>query len=321
MLETLGLARNAERVYRTLLSRPPAEAEELTTALQLSGDAIGAALAELETVGLVHRADAGRWVPAPPDGAVDALIHRRQAELAAVRAMTASLVDEYRTGHLGDQPSELIEVVRGRNAIHQRAQEARRVVREELLSFDKPPYIAPDDFDEVREERVLLDRGIRVRAVYCVDALTRSPWHDRLHQVLRLCELGEQARSVASLPVKLTIYDRRCALVPLTIDERATDSMVIVRESGLLGALVALFESVWAVARTLDAQPTNGGKAAPAEREVLALLAAGATDDAIARQLGVSDRTVRRRVLAIMEALNASTRFEAGVAATRAGWL
>lgn len=321
MLETLGLARDAERVYRTLLSRPPARLDELATTLSLTEAAIEGALSELETLGLVHPSETGRYIPAPPDGAVEALILRRQAELAAVRAISARLADEYRTGHLGEQPSELIEVVRGRDQIHRRAQGARRLVRDELLSFDKPPYIAPDEFDEVAEEQRLLDRGVKVRAVYCIDALTHSPWLQRLEHVRTLCALGEQARSVASLPVKLTIYDRRQALVPLTIDQRATDSMVIVHESGLLGALVALFESVWASARPLDSEPMDDAGAAPVEREVLTLLAAGATDEAIARQLGVSDRTVRRRVLAVMEALNASTRFEAGVAAARAGWL
>jgi len=41
----------------------------------------------------------------------------------------------------------------------------------------------------------------------------------------------------------------------------------------------------------------------------------GLTDEAIARQLGLSHRTVQRRVAAFMADLGAHTRFQAGVKA------
>jgi DNA-binding CsgD family transcriptional regulator len=51
------------------------------------------------------------------------------------------------------------------------------------------------------------------------------------------------------------------------------------------------------------------------------LLAAGHTDDAIARRLGVSPRTARRIANTLMARLGARGRFQAGVHAVRAGWL
>ena len=56
-------------------------------------------------------------------------------------------------------------------------------------------------------------------------------------------------------------------------------------------------------------------------REMLEILQLGVTDDVAAKRLGVSVRTVRRRVAAVMELLGASSRFEAGVRAAQAGWL
>jgi DNA-binding NarL/FixJ family response regulator len=47
----------------------------------------------------------------------------------------------------------------------------------------------------------------------------------------------------------------------------------------------------------------------------------GAKDETIARQLGVSLRTVRRRVAELMDELGASTRFQAGMEAVRRGLL
>jgi adenosylmethionine-8-amino-7-oxononanoate aminotransferase len=51
------------------------------------------------------------------------------------------------------------------------------------------------------------------------------------------------------------------------------------------------------------------------------LLDTGLTDEAAARQLGVSVRTVRRQMAALMGKLGASSRFQAGHKAAERGWL
>jgi len=59
----------------------------------------------------------------------------------------------------------------------------------------------------------------------------------------------------------------------------------------------------------------------PREREVLHLLAQGLPNKLIARQLGITDHTVKYHVNAIMSKLGAQSRTDAVVRATRAGWL
>jgi DNA-binding NarL/FixJ family response regulator len=56
-------------------------------------------------------------------------------------------------------------------------------------------------------------------------------------------------------------------------------------------------------------------------RQVLTLLAAGLKDEAIARRLGTTTRTVRRLVQEAMTALDARSRFNVGVEASRRGWI
>ncbi|MFG1952026.1 LuxR C-terminal-related transcriptional regulator [Micromonospora sp. NPDC048830] len=55
--------------------------------------------------------------------------------------------------------------------------------------------------------------------------------------------------------------------------------------------------------------------------QVLKLLAAGLKDEAIARQMSTTTRTVRHRVQDVLTALNAKSRFHAGVEASRRGWV
>ena len=68
--------------------------------------------------------------------------------------------------------------------------------------------------------------------------------------------------------------------------------------------------------------PTDGsGPADTAQQTVLELMALGLIDEKIARQAGMSVSTVRRHVTAIMNRLGVLSRFAAGAAAQRKGWM
>jgi DNA-binding NarL/FixJ family response regulator len=70
-----------------------------------------------------------------------------------------------------------------------------------------------------------------------------------------------------------------------------------------------------------DASVRSGDEPDGDTRNLLTLLAAGLTDDAIARSLGWSSRTTQRRLQRLMITLGASTRFQAALLATRRGWV
>ncbi|WP_424860240.1 response regulator transcription factor [Streptomyces sp. MMS24-I29] len=84
----------------------------------------------------------------------------------------------------------------------------------------------------------------------------------------------------------------------------------------------ALFEQLWNVATPFgeSAQEDDYGLT-PMERQLLEIIAAGGTDEVAARGLTVSLRTVRRMMASLMERLEATSRFQAGVQATKRGWI
>jgi DNA-binding CsgD family transcriptional regulator len=175
----------------------------------------------------------------------------------------------------------------------------------------------PPDFDEVASELPLLERGVSLRVVYSAEALAIPKKFDI---VRRLAEHGELARALPALPLKLMIVDRRAARVSLTTDAYATESVAIIQSSGLLDALIALFEAYWE-----RAHPIGDGEVAPVlsqeEAKVLDMLGAGFKDEAIARNLRTSMRTIGRRVERILASLDSDTRFQAGAQAARRNWL
>jgi DNA-binding NarL/FixJ family response regulator len=78
-----------------------------------------------------------------------------------------------------------------------------------------------------------------------------------------------------------------------------------------------LFDQLWGQATPLRlAEPAT----VDPETTLINLLASGMKDEAIARQLGVSGRTLRRRIAQVQEQLGATSRFQAGLQAGRRGW-
>jgi DNA-binding CsgD family transcriptional regulator len=82
----------------------------------------------------------------------------------------------------------------------------------------------------------------------------------------------------------------------------------------------ALFDEYWARATPLPGREDVSDTDELGDvRVVLELLQLGMKDETIARQLGVSLRTVRRRIAALMDDLGVATRFQAGLEAARRG--
>jgi DNA-binding NarL/FixJ family response regulator len=81
---------------------------------------------------------------------------------------------------------------------------------------------------------------------------------------------------------------------------------VILQPCGLFDAYAVLFERLWERAQPVGATDHD---------TLVALLLSGLTDQAIARQLGVSARTAQRKIAALMQELGARTRFQAGAQA------
>ncbi|MEV0382270.1 helix-turn-helix domain-containing protein [Nonomuraea sp. NPDC050643] len=317
LLEGLGVTVAEETAYRALLRHGPATLSRLAAETGSSAAAIRRMLPRLEDLGLISRV-AGRplrLVATPPNVAIDILVARRQEEITHSRAAAALLATEV-AERSGPHPEEVLEVVSGRDAVARRYLQLERNATSEMLVLVHPPY-AVDISDDQENRQRAARQGAPTRGIYSPQAFEHP---GMLAHTRRAIEDGEQAR-LGQVPVKLAIADARTAILPLVSDEdMAVESALVVHPSALLDALVGLFETLWrgAVPLRLTAETLEpeAWPQAP-DTEVLALLAAGMKDDAIARQLGLSPRTVQRRVQVLCERLGARTRFHAGFLAAQ----
>ncbi|WP_110181185.1 DNA-binding response regulator [Nocardioides solisilvae] len=158
-----------------------------------------------------------------------------------------------------------------------------------------------------------LHQGRAVRTIYPVRALQEVP------QVLTArVAAGEQVRVLPEVPTRLAVVGRDRALFP-DPPGISNDRRIVMRHGAVVELLVAYFDALWEKAVPLPALARGTRQAG--RRLLLAELAAGSRDEQIARTLGLSLRTVRRRIAEVMIELGADTRFQAGVEAARRGWL
>ena len=317
-LQPLGVTAEALRVYRALLHGPDGTPRELAESARISEAQARRAIAGLESAGLVsRRADRPvRYVPAAPGTAVEALIRQREKALGECRLLAAELAAEFRDSARGGLATRFIEVITDSAVIFQRFIQLLRSARTEVLMFDKPPYVGPLDNPSEMEA---LERGVSWRALYAPQGLHPG----RMEQIRLWQHAGEKARVHPDIPVKLAIVDRESALMQMTADG-SEHTAILIHPCALLDTLTLLFDSFWRRAVPLPSNhpvPADSGmQPGDDDEELLRLLAAGFKDHAIARQLGISTRTVSRRLADIMRDNGVSTRFQLGLQLAGQGW-
>ncbi|MEU2628370.1 LuxR C-terminal-related transcriptional regulator [Kitasatospora sp. NPDC007106] len=324
MLETVGLTAVAGAVYEAMLDQPGMGVDQLAAACDLSPAQVHDSLDELAALMLVRGSTEhpGRMRAVSPEiGLADMLARQeaelaaRQAQLAASRAAVTRMVAdraEHRTAH-GQR-------LLGMDAIQTRLEQMGRDAQTEVLGVHPGSAMRPEDLAAGRPANAdAIARGVTIKSLY-QDA-TRNDPHTTAYAHW-LLSLGSEVRTAPVLPQRLIIVDRTQALVPVDPTDTRKGALHVT-EPGILTALLDLFDQAWHTAVPLGAtrptDPTSG--LTGTERELLRLLAAGLTDDAAGQRLGISSRTVSRHMSSLMERLNATSRFEAGIKAAQHGWL
>jgi DNA-binding CsgD family transcriptional regulator/sugar-specific transcriptional regulator TrmB len=322
-LGAVGVSPPHEQAYRYLIREGRGRtAREVADALGLSVRATRDLLRVLESQALVTR------VPTRPPGysasspelALETLVTRRSEELAQIRLFAKELQGEFREAAEDSSAADLIEVIVGREQSMRYFMHLVHTAKFQFDSLTKPPYVAGDDpTDVLHAEGAGIRRGVRSRSVYESGALDGTL---TLAVAEHSIDLGEEARAVGNVPMKLALFDRRIGFVPLKVDEPGLGALVV-HPSPLLDALTALFESIWARAVPLQSlrDGVPPGELAERSRQVLLLMSAGLKDESIARVTGMSRRTVQKHVTSTMSLLGARTRFQAALLARERGWV
>ncbi len=322
----------AQELYRLALDNADWNPQTLTEHRGWSGSELAGALQLLGELGLLVPSSGHHngWTALAPDTALRKLLHdeeqHTEALLSAVRQTRSALAQvlaDFQPVYARELASVQMEVVNGMANVSAVLEDASRRAEEEVLSLH-PGRPLPAEMVEagLERDRLVLGRGVRMRTIHLRSAASAPHMTAYLR---RLNGAGAQVRTAHTLPMRLIVVDGSLAIVPASRTADGEIAAIVLRGETLAGVFRGIFQHSWESATVLTESATDSpeGDWRPTgrHRELVRMLGGGLTDEAMARKLGVSERTVRRLVSELTERLGTASRFQAGVCAVRLGWL
>lgn len=330
------LSSSARTLYRVLSRRGPQMLDDLSVPAGDSPWQVSDAMRELQALGLVHELN-GRLVAVPFADAVDQLLQQQIGLLA--RALDDLLERQqrlrallYEGQALGGAVGEAVQctVLDGPEDVllSPESNDPGRMRARQYLAVMQPGA----RFDEavldasLEQARAAVRQGIRLRAVHQISVLAHSRTVAYLSEMARL---GVEVRLRGQLPFRLVLIDGRAAVCSVSGEAVGYETFMI-HGGRVVSLLEQVFESTWvesapltgAMERTESAEGSSTHAVLTDQQQAIVRhLAEGQTDQAIARALGVTPRTVTRRLAEIYELLGVQSRFQAGATARRMGWI
>jgi DNA-binding CsgD family transcriptional regulator len=317
------LSTQGEQLYMTLLRGDGASEVHDLDKVAEGGDA----MRELLEKAFARVADDGRrLIPVEPRLAIQAavlamerhMLDEHEACARAIAAMSALEVTQV-PSPMAVEPAHLARGVEAEEAAHISVDIVAAAQRE-VMTFQTESGLGRSVTgipSKLRAAEKLRHRGVRMRCIFDTEYLA-SPRGQGV--VERFANDGFEVRAVHGLPGAMTLVDGRMVLLP--VESRAVGGAVVVNDKTIADQLRSAFEVHWtrSVPLVLDGTLGDGAPSRP-QRQILGMLAAGMKDESIARNLGVSLRTLRRSITGMSESAGVPTRFALAVVATRRGWI
>ncbi len=266
------------------------------------------------------------WLqPASPDLALHGVLAGHQNRLVREQELLldgqrrlADAQAQFGTWMHGRLPDHLVSVVSGRAQISELSLSLANTARKDWMTLENLNSEMPLTDDFAQPPLPAFDGQVRYRSIYDTAAMD-DPIARRIIEANAAA--GEQARLLPRVAMKMKLADRTTAMLPLT--PSGTAGALVIRAPVILAALRDYFEMLWGRATPLKPKrpAAPASRLTPAQQAVLELMAEGLHDAAIARRAGISTTTVRRHIAAIMTRLDVTSRFAAGAAAQRHGWI
>ena len=309
----------ALRLYLSLVRLPNPTVAKLA-AHGVPTAVISESLPVLERRGMIEFRPDGVLIVTPPDIAVPAYVAALERRARSTRRTTSQLHELYTRTHIEHEEPLDPGRIDARALAHTRGQVIASAVETLIILIpgQHGPHLA-----DVAQALHGIDPAVDRHVVADLGALEAEGALDAL---LDLQHGGVDVRLAPQIPHGLLVVDQDLFVIDVA-EPAATQDGEITPVSSFVIRHRALAASVKSLAQTIAAQasPLSRSESTPASRadvrtqHILALLAAGATDTVIARQVRVSQRTVERHIRQVMDSLGASTRFQAGVQAARRG--
>jgi sugar-specific transcriptional regulator TrmB len=251
----IGLTEREAKVYMTLLSGKLFTVLELQEAVNIPRTKIYEVLNKLVSRNICIEKKLGRnklYEAVEPKLAMERILDSYKKDLnrkeELIQQVSKVFTPIFQSSKSIINPLEFIDVMKEKGQIHKRYTACVKSTKREMLTFNKGPY-ACDTSDRLveqeDEEFKLLKRGGLCKDIYELKELKEVDW--LLNSVKKSLKLGQQARVVDRIPIKMLVFDQEKVMFaleqPVPVSNELT--MIYIEHKQLAEACSMLFYHLW----------------------------------------------------------------------------
>lgn len=283
-------------------------------------------------------ADLGLLVPAPgaPSGYA---VSRPEQALTRLLALEEQILEESRNRLAGSR--DMIRVLMRNFPVRSQADKGAHVelllsggevnsfIEERMDGIERrqlamhpggaPPQNLADEM--ILRDAEVISRGVEVRALYPHHIANTDYVRDYLAEAVHH---GAGIRLAPYLPIRMILMDEHLAVLPIDPKDSSRGAFAI-QSSEMVRCLTEIFEFHWHSASPFqercEDESADRLSLTSQEQAIVRMLAMGAKDEAIARQLSISPRTLSRTISAMLDRIGVQSRFQVAVQLAKAGLL
>ena len=251
----IGLTEREAKVYMTLLSGKMFTVLELQEAVNIPRTKIYEVLNKLVSRNICIEKKLGRnklYEAVEPQIALGRVVDSFKKELerkeTLINQVSEVFTPIFKNSKSIVNPLEFIDVMTEKIQIHRRYAACVKSTKREMLTLNKGPY-ACDTSDRLEEQEdeefKLLKRGGSCKDIYELKELKEVDW--LLSSVKKSLKLGQQARVVKKLPIKMLVFDQEKVMFALEQPVPITNelTMIYIEHKQLAEACSILFYHLW----------------------------------------------------------------------------
>jgi HTH-type transcriptional regulator, sugar sensing transcriptional regulator len=254
----LGLSEREAKVYMTLLEKKGFTTRELQTSVSIPRSKIYEVLRKMISRRICTERIIGKlkyYEAVEPKLAFNRVLEEYDEEYREefekrkemITTLTSSLYPIFEKNKDTVSPLDFVEVYKDSEQMQKKYVQVVKDTKFDFLTFSKGPYVCntPKRLGEQeREEKKLIKRKVLCRNIYEKHEIESYEWLRKY--IKRQASLGQQARVVESLPMKMIVRDEKTIILPLlqTIG-KSNITTIIVEHHELAVACKMLFNIIW----------------------------------------------------------------------------